>query len=92
MREYKKVNCDIIFSMDATVDDLIDALDGNRSYIPCIYVLNKIDAISMEELEILNQMPHFVPISGYKSWNFEELYETIWDYLKFIRIYTKPKG
>lgn len=54
MREYKKVNCDIIFSMDATVDDLIDALDGNRSYIPCIYLLNKIDAISMEELEILN--------------------------------------
>lgn len=37
-------------------------------------------------------MPHFVPISGHKSWNFEELYETIWDYLKFIRIYTKPKG
>ena len=54
MREYKKVNCDVIFHMDATADDLIDALDGNRAYIPCIYLLNKIDAISMEELEILN--------------------------------------
>lgn len=50
MREYKRVNCDIIFHMDATVDDLIDALDGNRAYIPCIYLLNKIDAISLEEL------------------------------------------
>lgn len=54
MREYKKVNCDIIFHCDASVDDLIDVLDGNRSYIPCIYILNKIDAISMEELNILN--------------------------------------
>lgn len=78
--------------MDATVDDLIDALDGKRSYIPCIYVLNKIDAISFEELQILEKMPHIVPISGHLEWNFQELYETIWDYLKFIRIYTKPKG
>lgn len=53
MREYKWINCDITFDMDATVDDLIDTLDGKRVYIPCIYVLNKIDAVSMEELEIL---------------------------------------
>lgn len=56
--------------MDATVDDLIDALDGKRSYIPCIYVLNKIDAISFEELQILEKMPHIVPISGHLEWNF----------------------
>lgn len=92
MREYKRVNCNITFRMDAEVDDLIDALDGKRSYIPCIYVLNKIDAISYEELQILEKMPHIVPISGHLEWNFQELYETIWDYLKFIRIYTKPKG
>jgi len=63
---------------------LIDALDGNRAYIPCIYILNKIDAISMEELEILNKIPHFVPISAFLEWNFEELLETIWHYLGFI--------
>ena len=56
------------------------------------YVLNKIDAISMEELEILEKMPHYVPISAAKEWNFEELFETIWEYLSFIRVYTKPKG
>jgi ribosome-interacting GTPase 1 len=92
MREYKRINCDITFEMDATVDDLIDALDGKRAYIPCIYVLNKIDAVSMEELEILTQLPHFVPISGNKGWNFEELLDTIWDYLNVVRVYTKPKG
>ncbi len=92
MREYKAINCDIIFDCDATQDQLIDALEGNRRYLPCIYVLNKIDAISMEELDILDRMPHFVPTSAKLGWNLEEIYETIWDYLKLIRIYTKPKG
>ena len=92
MREYKRINCDISFGMDATVDDLIDALDGKRVYIPCIYVLNKIDAVSMEELEILTQLPHFVPVSGNKSWNFDELLDTVWDYMNVVRVYTKPKG
>lgn len=92
MKEYKMINYDIIFSCNADLDDLIDALEGNRKYIPCIYLLNKIDAISMEELAILDKIPHFVPISGYHKWNLEEMYETIWDYLDFIRIYTKPKG
>ncbi len=92
MREYKLINCDITFNQNVDVDELIDALDGNRAYIPCIYILNKIDAISMEELKILNQMPHFVPLSAHQVWNFEELLETIWDYLGFIRVFTKPKG
>jgi len=25
-------------------------------------------------------------------WNFDDLLEKIWDYLKLVRIYTKPKG
>jgi ribosome-interacting GTPase 1 len=35
---------------DATADDLIDVVEGNRTYVPCIYLLNKIDQISIEEL------------------------------------------
>lgn len=92
MKEYKAINADIIFNCDADLDDVIDILEGNRRYLPCIYILNKVDAISMEELQILDMIPHFVPISAMSEWNYEELYETIWDYLGFIRIYTKPKG
>jgi len=44
----------IYFNSECTVDDLIDAIEGNRVYVPCLYVLNKIDKISMEELEILD--------------------------------------
>ena len=31
----------IISRCDATIDDLIDVIEGNRIYIPCIYLLNK---------------------------------------------------
>lgn len=58
-------------------------------YMPCIYVLNKIDQLTIEELDIIHQLPHHVPISAAHEWNLEELLETIWDYTKMLRIYTK---
>ena len=77
---------------DASDEDLIDVIEGNRIYIPAIYVMNKIDQISLEELELLNRVPHYCPISGYCEWNLDGLLEMIWDYLDMIRLYTKPKG
>lgn len=74
------------------MDELIDVIEGNRVYVPCIYVLNMIDKISIEELDIIDKNPHYVPISAKDEWNFDELMEKIWDYLDLIRIYTKPKG
>jgi len=92
MHEYKIANCDVIFRDDNTMDDLIDIIEGNRVYVPCIYVLNKIDAITIEELDLLDKFPHYVPVSAKDEWNFDELMEKIWEYLDLIRIYTKPKG
>lgn len=92
LSEYRIHNADIILKYDATAEDLIDIIEGNRVYMPCIYVLNKIDQISVEELEIIYKIPHCVPISAHHKWNFDDLLEKMWDYLKLIRIYTKPKG
>jgi small GTP-binding protein len=36
LREYKQINADVIFNCDADPDDLIDVLEGNRRYIPCM--------------------------------------------------------
>jgi len=47
LHEYKISNVDIHFGSNATIDDLIDVIEGNRIYVPCIYVLNKIDGISI---------------------------------------------
>lgn len=59
----------------------------SRVYIPCIYVLNKIDQISIEELDIIYKVPHCVPISAHHRWNFDDLLEKIWDYLKLVRMW-----
>jgi len=71
-REYKLLNADIYFQSDADADDLIDSIEGNRRYVPCLYVLNKIDDISLEELEILDRIPHYVPISAFKEWGLDD--------------------
>lgn len=60
--EYRIHNADINLRYDATADDLIDVIEGSRVYIPCIYVVNKIDQITLEELEILDKLPHYCPI------------------------------
>lgn len=91
-KEYRMSNADVHFRQDATIDELIDVIEGNRIYVPCIYVLNKIDQISIEELDIIDKCPHYVPVSAKDEWNFDELMEKIWDYLNLHRIYTKPKG
>lgn len=92
LSEYKIFNADVCLRCNATADDLIDVIEGNRIYVPCIYVLNKIDAITIEELDLLDQIPHYVPISAHLEWNMDELLERIWEYLALIRIYTKPRG
>ncbi|RYP14148.1 hypothetical protein DL765_006595 [Monosporascus sp. GIB2] len=93
MNEYRINSADIAIRCDATVDDLIDVLEAkSRSYIPVIYVLNKIDSISIEELDLLYRIPNAVPISSEHGWNIDELMEAMWDKLKLVRVYTKPKG
>lgn len=42
---------DVLIRDDITVDDLIDVIEGNRKYVKCLYVFNKIDTISMEEVD-----------------------------------------
>jgi ribosome-interacting GTPase 1 len=92
LAEYRIHNADITLRCDATADDIIDIVEGNRAFIPCIYLLNKIDQISVEELDIIYRIPHTVPISAHHKWNFDDLLEKMWSYLNLVRIYTKPKG
>mmetsp|Transcript_1975 Transcript_1975/g.3593 ORF Transcript_1975/g.3593 Transcript_1975/m.3593 type:complete len:377 (-) Transcript_1975:46-1176(-) len=92
LKEYRISCAEIILREDITVDQFIDVIEGNRAYIPALYVFNKIDSLTIEELDILDQMPNYVPISSQHGWNIEELMENIWDRCNMIRIYTKPKG
>lgn len=93
LSEYRINNVDVaIRHPGATADDLVDVIEGNRVYIPAIYVLNKIDAISIEELDLLYKIPMSVPISSKEWLNVDELIEKMWETLNLVRAYTKPRG
>ncbi|KAF8974194.1 P-loop containing nucleoside triphosphate hydrolase protein [Flammula alnicola] len=89
LSEYKINNVDIaIREPNATADDLVDVIEGNRVYIPCIYI----DAISIEELDLLYKIPMSVPISSREWLNVDELIVKMWETLSLVRVYTKPRG
>lgn len=92
LHEYKIHNADVTLREDANADQLIDCIEANRIYMPALYVLNKIDQLTIEELTIIDQMKHNVVISAQHGWNFDELMEQIWSYANMLRIYTKPKS
>ena len=55
LQEYKIHNCHINFRGDYDVDEMIDVIEGNRKYVKCLFVHNKIDTISIEEVEQISQ-------------------------------------
>ena len=70
------------------LDDMIDTLRLARKQLKKdgrTTLLNKIDDISMEELDILDQIPHYVPVSAHLEWNLDDLVERCWEYLALIR-------
>jgi ribosome-interacting GTPase 1 len=94
LHEYKIHNCDLLFREDVSVDDLIDHIEGNRKYVRCLYVWNKADTVTIEDIDRLAREPHSIVISagGEKGLNLDRLVERMWDYLSLTRVYTKKRG
>jgi len=88
---YRIANAAFSIRCDVTADDIIDVIEGKRVYVPCIYVLNKIDQTTIADLDVLSKCPHYVPVSAQHGWNLDGLVEQIWSYLDLTRIYTKPR-
>lgn len=89
INEYGMHNASIVFREDASVDQLIDVLAGNRKYNRSLVVLNKVDMVSKDYLKSLDFK--FMPVSAEKSQNIEELKRAIFDRLQMMRVYTKPR-
>ncbi|VDD91686.1 unnamed protein product [Enterobius vermicularis] len=92
LHEYKIFNADVVFRDDCTVDELIDVIQGNRVYISCLYVYNKIDQISIQEMDRLARQKHSIVISCEMKLNLDYMKEKIWEYLALIRVFTKKPG
>lgn len=41
----------------------------------------------MEELDVIDQMPHYCPISAHLEWNLDYLLEKMWEYLDLVRMF-----
>ncbi len=93
LREYKLNNCDIKINDDIDVDQLIDAIEGNKVYVPSLIVLNKIDMVDDSYIEHVRQkIGNCVLISAEKGINLDALRKAIYDKFRFIRVYMKEVG
>ena len=93
INEYGMHNADVLFRDDVTMDQFIDVLDRNKSYVPMLILLNKVDLVDDAYIEELKKyIPEFIPISADKKTNIDELKDLIFDNLDLVRVYLKPQG
>uniref|UniRef100_K3WK78 OBG-type G domain-containing protein n=1 Tax=Globisporangium ultimum (strain ATCC 200006 / CBS 805.95 / DAOM BR144) TaxID=431595 RepID=K3WK78_GLOUD len=96
LHEYKLHNCEVLFREDASADEFIDVIEGNRKYIKCLYVYNKIDVVSIEDVDRLARLPYSTVIAcahgDRPALNFDTLLSKMWDYMGLTRVYTKRRG
>lgn len=95
--EFKIVNASIIIRKDLTPDELIDVFAANRVYMPGILVLNKADGLTPAEVEdrtavFRKQGWEVVPTSASRGFGLEQLKESIYQRLRFVRVYLRPQG
>lgn len=87
-KEFRLTNVEITFNEDVNLDQLIDAFIGNRSYIPSLTIISKVDNLNLKEIEEITSRD-WLGVSAEKGIGMEELKEKIWQKLSLIRIYLK---
>lgn len=98
LSESKLMNADVLVRGGATQDDFIDAIQGNRIYVPAIIAVNKVDLVDKETyLEIEHDISSRfgsppLMISAHSGYHMEELKDAVYDALGFIRLYLKPQS
>ena len=91
---YGIVSARVVVREDVTSEQLADHIAGNISYSKALTVLNKIDLVDEEFLKDLKTKikSDVIEVSANSDINIEGLKEKIYEKLKFIRIYMRPKG
>ncbi len=80
-------NADVVIREDINEEQLIDAILGNRVYLPSIVAINKIDVDSK-----ISKIKDAIYISAKEGYGLEELKKKIFEKLELIRVYMKPNG
>ncbi|MDY6964831.1 MAG: TGS domain-containing protein [Halobacteriota archaeon] len=90
LNEYKIHNADVLIRENITEDRLIDALTGNRIYLPAISIINKADL--KDDIEEVDIPDDAILVSALEDTGLGTLKVAMFDKLEFIRIYMKPQG
>lgn len=89
-KEFRIGNADVVIRSKIDIDQLIDAIDGNKSYIPAVVVINKIDAVDeTTRRQLTHAIKPDVNVSAETGENLDALKDAIYNGLGFVRIYLK---
>ena len=91
---YGIVSARVVIREDITSEQLADFIAGNISYSKAITIVNKVDLVDKKFLKELKKKikSEVIEVSAESDINIELLKEKIYERLKFIRIYMRPKG
>jgi small GTP-binding protein len=91
---YGYTSARVVIREDIDSEQLVDFITGNKTYAKSITLLNKIDLVDEKFLKKATKKikSEFIPVSADANINIGELRDRIYDELRFIRIYMRPKG
>ena len=94
LRVYGINNGRVVIREDLTDEQLIDYISGNKSYADSLTIINKIDLVDKKFLKQLRKKikSEFIEVSADSEINIDLLKDKIYDKLKFMRVYMRPKG
>lgn len=93
LKELGVLNADVVVREKVTVERFIDAVEGNKAYIPGIAVVNKSDLVDEQKVkEIKETVKPDLFISAAEAKGIDELKELIYQKIGFVHIYLKQIG
>ncbi len=93
--EYGHTSAEVVIRADVTDEQLIDALAGNRVYIPAVVALNKIDVADAPLMRRARKALKgwtVVEISASTGKGVAKFKDVVYDRMEFIRVYLRPQG
>ncbi|MEM2916259.1 MAG: GTP-binding protein [Candidatus Woesearchaeota archaeon] len=86
-------NADVVIRSPVTIDSFIDAVEGNKKYIPAVTVVTKFDLLDeFQQQDLIEKLNPDLAVSAEQNINIEELKELIFTKLNFVRIFLKEVG
>ncbi|MBN2421219.1 GTP-binding protein [Candidatus Woesearchaeota archaeon] len=90
LKEFRIMSADVVLRSNVNVDTFIDAVAGNKIYLPAVVAVSKSDLLNEEEIDKINkEINPDLFISAQNRINIDELKELMFKRLKLMRLYMK---